>query len=122
MKTPDQTLKQFLEQYSIGDLTVFTDEQLTQIGCTQSDTSNTEVLRFELLRDFELGELMALAASYVIRLGYKEVHVTQLTLDNLLQDDNDCHTGLISGNNDDQDRIMIQVSYNNWLGHFVKSY
>lgn len=118
----DQTLLQFLKQFRIGTPLPFTESQLRMIGCEQGKESEMEVIKFELAQELPKGKITTFAVEYILQLGYRDVFVTQSINKDSNPDDASeevLHTSLVSGRNDEVDRVMIAVTYGRTMAQFI---
>lgn len=132
MRTKDITLQQFILAYNIGQMTSCDSEILNALGNTNENLSVTELLLYSLSREFEVGELPAIATSYLIRSGYKEVvAIDSRSIEGPLNLDEEPgetdsnvqkfdHSSLISAEDGDPEQIKIIVSYNREACVFIK--
>lgn len=116
MNTKDMTLLQFLRSFDLGTFREVPADVMKVLGHTDESVADVEMITVELSQPREIGELPALAAAYLMRSGFKSVTATEksLTLElpkGFAPNAGYTNASLIVGENPDEEKITIMVSY-----------
>ena len=128
MKTEDKTLSDYLKEFLGESCEEAPEDVLRFFGHDQQSLSNTQILSFRLDREFEVGELPAIAAGYLIRSGYGKVTVEKQTFDKFSIpkgfEENSVfdHGSFIIGEDENIPTTVIQVSYGDNICNFAQHY
>ena len=125
MSTKDLSLLQFLSNHNLGKAQDIPLEVLRTFGHTEESAANAEIFCIYLNRPFEIGELPALVASYLIRSGYAHVTIQKQKLSGkppqgFEEHASFPHGSLVAGEDPDYGRISIMVTYSDTQASFIK--
>lgn len=125
MSTKDMTLEQFVLSQNIGKTKAITLDAFLLCGHSEESAASAEIFTIDLARKMEDGELPAIAATYAIRLGYKDVITQRREISakppkGFAPSAGFTHMSTISATDPDQESIVILVFSNETLASFTK--